>query len=226
MFGSPLGLGIERLDTDGTFRRENANTFAGWMKYAFVRGNSGLQVELRRNSVERIGDVALVEPERVPSPGEGQRTDWVIRARSQRSVFAGELFYGRSLASDSLGLLPGAPTNPPTGIERRKEQSTQFGARAGITTALASAPELAFRVRDDERLPQVQFDANATTRLLPHVELGASVTYADWRDAGSALSYDVRAASGVFAGLSGFAEIAGRKERRAVLRYDRAMHLA
>jgi hypothetical protein len=211
VFANPLALGIERLDTDGTGRRENANTFAGWLKYAFVRGSNGVQFELRRNNVERTGDVGSELDDRVPAPGVGQRTDWVIRARTQRSsLFAGELFFGRSEVADSLGLLPPEVTDPPTALERRKERSTQYGARATITAPRVSS-EIAFRMRDDARLPQMQLDVNASSRLLPILELGASATYADWRDAGAALSYDARGIADVVPGVSGFVEVAGGK---------------
>jgi hypothetical protein len=211
VFANPLGLAIERLDTDGTGRRENANTFAGWLKYAFVRGSSGLQLELRRNNVERTGDVRSELDDRVPAPGVGQRTDWVVRARTQRSsLFAAELFYGRSTVADSLGLLPPELTDPPTPLERRKEASTQYGARAALTAPRISS-DIAFRMRDDARLPQMQLDVNATSRPLPIVELGASLTYADWRAAGAATSYDVHAVADVVSGVSVFGEAAGGK---------------
>lgn len=116
----PLGLGIERLDTEGTRRAEPAGLFSGWAKWAWTNGDRGVQVEWRRGTLRReTGSPWVVD--RV-------RQDVVIRARNQVAPgFVGEIYAGRSTMDETV---PSDDTEQPDVHTERS--SIQAGARVGL----------------------------------------------------------------------------------------------
>jgi hypothetical protein len=182
----PLAFAVDHLDTDGAHRSEPASTFSGWAKYAIISGNNGLQFEFRKASVKRGAQLGPAEP--VIAPGKGDRTDWVVRARTHPVPgFTGELFYGRSFVSDSLGLVPDSLRT------QREAKESQTGARASLAGRWGSVGASA-RLRDNVHLPRTQADVTASVHPIPQLSIGGEATWADWRTAGSATSYDARAA--------------------------------
>ncbi|MGH7505822.1 MAG: hypothetical protein ACRELX_09230, partial [Longimicrobiales bacterium] len=71
----PLGLAIERIDTDGAGGTEPADAFAAWVKWGWTRENRGIQLEYRQTSIHR-------EPES-PWVADYERRDVVLRARNR-----------------------------------------------------------------------------------------------------------------------------------------------
>jgi hypothetical protein len=116
----PLGLAIERLDTDGVGRAQPAGLFGGWAKWSWTDGERGLQLEWMRGTLRR-------EPSS-PWVVERLRQDIVLRGRTRlaRGLVA-ELFAGRSEIDQAE---PAADdTEPDITTER---VSYQAGARAGL----------------------------------------------------------------------------------------------
>ncbi|HEY0304009.1 MAG TPA: TonB-dependent receptor plug domain-containing protein, partial [Longimicrobiales bacterium] len=89
LFVGPFGVAIARMDTDGLGRNEPGDQFAGWLKWSFIRGKSGFQVEYRRVSTDR--------DQEIPWPAEHSRDDLIARLRLNiREGIVAELFGGRS----------------------------------------------------------------------------------------------------------------------------------
>ena len=199
LFVGPFGFSIERMDTDGLRADEPAENSAVWAKWAWIRGRSGVQAEFRQSTMERAP--------LSPWPEDAVRRDVVLRARAP--LFPGlvaEAFVGHSdMTSDTTTV---ADDSIPE-IER-KVDVTQFGARASYETEFVWA-DLAARKRDHDALPNLQFDLNAGLRFSRLGSIAASFSQFDWRDAGSASSYNLRAVTAPFSGLHAFGEFTGGK---------------
>lgn len=194
----PLGLAIERLDTDGTRGTQPADAFSGWVKWAWIRGESGIQAEFRRNTVTRHGTSPWIS--------EGRREDLVLRGRLglARGLVA-EAFGGHSTFElDTLSVsLPEDSIRP-----AKLEQSvTQFGGRLSYQNDFAWV-DATVRGRDTDLLPAFQVDLAAGGRLGGIGEANAYFTQANWEN-GSAASYTIRAIGGPFYGLRPFVELFG-----------------
>ncbi|MBI4409085.1 MAG: Plug domain-containing protein [Gemmatimonadetes bacterium] len=188
----PLSLGVDRLDTDGIGRRQNATSFAGWLKWGLVFGRLGLQFELRQETAERGGEVVL--------PGKSSRRDLVLRARGQLlGGLVAELFHGWSSGEDQ-------PAD--SAVER---SGTQAGARVLARGARWWAGAT-LRRRSLDPLPENEAELSAGVRWPGRLTLGGDVGWADWRDAGGATSYEVRAELGPFGPARAFGSLA-RGER-------------
>ncbi len=95
-FSHPAALGggltftLDRLDTEGTGRREPGATTGGWIRYSRHLGSRlSLRGELRRISASR--------PSELYTPGRLGRSDWNVRARANLLPGIGaEIFTGRS----------------------------------------------------------------------------------------------------------------------------------
>lgn len=192
LFFGPLSLAIDRIDTDGLGRSEPADQFSGWAKWAYIRNGSGLEVEYRRTSTDR--DVEA------PWPAKWLRDDLIVRGRTRLfDRLVAEVFAGRStLEIDTV------TQGDNDSIPRITAENMQYGARASFSTPLFWARG-ALRVRDHESLASSQFDAAAglTYGLLA---ASAQVTQTDWRDAGTASEFTVRAEAGPWKGMRVFAE--------------------
>src|SRR5690606_28523269 len=53
LFWGPFGVAVDRVDTDGFRAAVPGDQFAGWVKWAYLRGRSGLQAQYRRISTDR-----------------------------------------------------------------------------------------------------------------------------------------------------------------------------
>ncbi len=98
LFG-PVAFGVERLDTDGTHRREPGDEFSAWGKWSKIwRNKGGFQAEYRTNTVHRN---AIGAPTDVPWVGTFANSDWTIRGRWQ--FFPGvvaEAYFGATSLKD------------------------------------------------------------------------------------------------------------------------------
>jgi hypothetical protein len=188
----PLGLAIDRIDTDGMGGREDADQFAGWGKLSYIRKGSGLQVEFRRSHT--------VRGEEVPWPEERDRSDVILRARAKiREGLVAELFGGRSTMRIDTARVPA------DSIPILDEKNTQLGGRVSFTSPLFWARG-SFRTRDAETLPSTQLDAAVGVQYRNIASATAEVAQANWRDAGSAAEFTVRAEAGPFRGVRVFGE--------------------
>ncbi len=129
--GGSLAFTLDRLDTEGTGRREPGATTGGWLRYSRHLGSRvSLRGEVRRISASR--------PSALYTPAQHGRNDWSLRARA--NLLAGvtaEVFTGRSSAT-----APVDEANPDsaaasfsrgqTGIRLAAEHA--FGERAGVWT--------------------------------------------------------------------------------------------
>ena len=129
--GGSLAFTLDRLDTEGTGRREPGATTGGWLRYSRHLGSRlSLRGELRRISASR--------PSALYTPAQQGRSDWNLRARA--ALFPGltaEIFTGRSSTT-----APVDPENPDsteaslsrgqTGVRLAAEHA--FGERLGVWT--------------------------------------------------------------------------------------------
>lgn len=193
LFFGPLGLAIDRLDTDGINGSEPADQFAGWAKWSYVHnGGSGIQVEFRRMSTDR-------DPES-PYTSKFLRDDLIVRGRVKLfDRLVAEVFGGRTM----LGLDTVVSADNDS-VPRIDTDNIQWGARASFASPLAWARG-SFRVRDNELLPSLQLDgaAGATYGMF---NASAEFTQTDWRDAGTATEVSLRAEVGPFRGFRVFGE--------------------
>ncbi|CAN5860517.1 hypothetical protein BH23GEM9_BH23GEM9_09590 [soil metagenome] len=191
----PLGLAIERLDTDGVGRTEPASIFSGWGKWAWTDGTRGVQLELLRSTLRRQPDS--------PWPVDRVRQDLVLRLRNGFAPgLFGEIFAGRSVLEEST------PAVQPDTVEWQLDRSsTQAGARASY-----QMPQLtlnaAFRYRNAAYLPRTEFHVDADAGIGP-VRVGAEATRADWPGHDATLYYGGHAEVGMPYGASAFAEMTG-----------------
>lgn len=182
--GGPLSLGVEHLDTQGNFRREPATAFTGWAKWGLVSGNTGLELEMRRGSIERlVGD----------SVRTGNRQDWILRARSApfENVTA-EGFIGFSANEDDLA------------GQLVDDKGMQAGFRAGYHADRGWAHSTV-RLRDNEFLPSAEVEVAAGIDLPGRVHLSGDLNVESWKGEG-ATSFGVRAEVGPWFGVRPFAE--------------------
>jgi hypothetical protein len=194
LFFGPLGLSIDRIDTDGLNRTEPADQFAGWAKWSYVRpGGSGVQVEFRRMSTDR-------DPSS-PYVAKFLRDDLIVRGRLH--LFSGlvaEVFGGKS----SLGVDTVTTTADNDSIPRVDTENIQFGGRASFVSKVFWARG-SFRLRDHEFLPSTQLDASAGGRF-NMLSAAAEFTQTAWRGASSAAELTLRAEAGPFRGFRVFGE--------------------
>ena len=87
--GGPLAAALDRVDTDGLGGDERASTLTGWLKWSWTNGNRGIQLEYRRQGLQR--------EENSPWPAENTKSDLILRARSRfGTALTAEIFGGLS----------------------------------------------------------------------------------------------------------------------------------
>lgn len=228
VFGGPLSLAVDRVDSEGLNRAEPANTFATWLKWARIVGTTALQLELRRASVDRqLADGTLVE---------GSRQDWVLRARGTPfGRVTTEAFFGASsleggLASAAVEPVPTGGTEGEEGAGEAEDGAAEAdddgptrlsSVQAGVRAAFESDrgwSRATVRLRNQEALPAVETELTGGLRPFDPLEVSGSVSWADWRDGSSAAAYGVRAEVGPFLGLRPFAELSGGRRGVPFLR--------
>lgn len=192
----PLGVGVERLDTDGFGRREGiavrepANVFNGWAKLGWTSERRGLQLEVIRTTLRR-------EPD---SPWEIDRVrqDLVLRGRNEFAPgLLGEVYASRAWLREKPG-----QTADTSAVPELERDAIQAGARLAYRAPIGTL-SAAIRYRDLAALPrtEAQFDARLATGP---VGLAASLTSATWESGESATAYDIYGRLGVrFAGVFG-----------------------
>jgi hypothetical protein len=202
----PLGLAVERLDTEGMGAAEPSSVFSGWGAWSWTDGNRGVQVELLQSTVRR-------QPE---SPWIAHRTrrDVVVRARNTFAPgLVGEIYAGRGFVTDSL-----FPPAADTLAERFREiTSTQAGARV-VWDADVATVQGRIRYRDADILPRLEIGAEADGRLGP-VRVGGEVSQATWQDADATLYYGLHGEVGLVLGTSVFGELTGGRRGAPPLRF-------
>lgn len=190
VLGGPLGLGFERLATDGLLPGGGSNHTATWLKWTWVRDSTGVQVELKRSDMDRsgIGD-GLV----------GVRTDWVVRARSRWGGLTGELFAGGSSLEDDLGEVTIREGTPQGGARFRGDWSVP------VPLALSGA----IRLRSHPRLPAREAELGIRLAPLPGVVLEAEALQGWWTEGDATGRWTGRATLGPVLGLTLFGEATG-----------------
>jgi len=198
----PLGLAIERIDTDGYRGREPADNFAAWVKWSYIRGRAGVQVEYLRNALHRREDS--------PWPASINRQDLIVRARAPIGPVTAELFAGETRFRDDsiFTLIPAAVDTTLRDTLRTTTKAFQWGTRASLELPYAWA-DASLRFRGVDALPSTQFDLAGGLRISHLGEVAGSFTQQNWRDIGGTSSFSLRAQSRPLLGFSGFGEIAG-----------------
>ena len=199
VFGGPLSLAFDRVDSDGLRRAEPSHTLGTWLKWGRVVGPTALQFEMRRSSFSRqFADVAAVD---------GSRQDWILRARgAPLEGVSTEMFFGSTSIDESVGAsgrIPGEDAE-----ERIVMSSVQAGARAAIQTD-RSWSQATVRLRSHAALPNVETELAGGARPFGPLEMSGSLSWSDWRKGGGAAAYGARAELGPFLGLRPFAEFSG-----------------
>ena len=178
----PLGVAVERVDTEGLGAAQPADDFSAWVKWGVTRENRGVQLEFRQISLQR-------DPSS-PWIADYNRRDLVVRARNRfLPGLVGELYAGFA-ALELEGPAPVAPppgTEPPTdgqtpeaAIERSAFQS---GARLGLALP-AGFVEAAVRVRDRDDLPSTEASVEASFgALADRIGVHGRVETARWAEA-------------------------------------------
>jgi hypothetical protein len=190
----PLGLAVERLDTDGLARAEPASLFSGWAKWAWTDGQRGVQLEILRSTLER-------EPAS-PWTIDRVRQDATIRARQRLGpAFFAEVYVGRSTVTDSVPLPAGDTIIEPL----TRYRSTQAGMRGVLQTGLGIV-QARLRLRDGEFLPRLEAGLEADGRFGP-VRAGAELAHATWRGAAATSYLGAHAEVGLPLGASAFGEL-------------------
>jgi hypothetical protein len=179
LFFGPFGVAIDRMDTDGFGRNEPGDQFAGWVKWAYLRGKSGLQVQYRRLSTDRDDDI--------PWPAEHTRGDVMAQLRINiRDGIVAELFGGHSsFESDTADPAEAEDTFP-----KIDASTIQYGGQLSVATPFVWARG-GVRFRDAEALPSMQIDGSGGVQLGKYAAISADITSADWCDEGGATWYSV-----------------------------------
>jgi hypothetical protein len=208
LFG-PLGLGIERLDTDGLGATEPASLFTGWATWAWTDGSRGVQLELLQGTVEREQE----------SPWVMHRTrrDVVLRARNSFAPgLAAEVYAGRTMVTDSL--FP--PAGDTLADRFRRLTNTQAGARVVWDADLATV-QGRLRYRDAEYLPRLELGVEADARIGP-ARVGGEASHATWAGAEATSYFALHGELGLVMGASAFAELTGGTRGAPPLRLGEA----
>jgi hypothetical protein len=204
----PLGIAIERIDTDGNVNDEPADAFAAWVKWGITRENRGVQIEYRQTSINRELES--------PWPAEYRRRDVVLRARNRFTPqLVGELFLGSSNVEHDGPLEepvpPGPdepPPEPPVLGDRFERSITQGGARAALTLPSATI-DATVRLRDNDRLPAMAIELDGI--LSPFEDrafVRGHLDHQRW-DGVSTTAWDVAASFDLLPAITVFGELAG-----------------
>lgn len=193
LFFGAIGAALDRIDTKGTRGQEPADQAAGWAKWSFIRGGAGLQVEYRRVTTDRNPVVPWIQ--------KYVRDDLMLRGRARLTTgLVAEVFGGRSTADlDTTSNSSGGDSIP-----RIKEKNTQFGGAVSFVSPFFWANG-SVRMRDALALPATQLDGAAGVSL-KLLSVTGEAQQTNWRDAGSALSWSVRALATPRRGISVFGE--------------------
>jgi hypothetical protein len=193
----PLGLAIERLDTDGLDRSEPASLFSGWGKWSWTDGRRGVQLELLSTTLQR-------EPAS-PWPVERSRQDVVLRARNSFTPnLLAEVFAGRSSIDETVPVPVQSDTIPFDG--RTRISSIQAGGRVSFDMAQLRAAA-AFRYREAEFLPRTELSLEADAGFGVG-RVGGELIHSGWDGAG-ATHFGLHGELGPFLGASAFGELTG-----------------
>jgi hypothetical protein len=193
----PIGFAIERMDTDGSNGREPSDSFNGWLKWGWLRPSGGIQLEVRRTSLDR-------EPDS-PWPETRKRDDVILRARARPiQSIALEGYVGRSTINfEPMDAEPGLPDS------LRARPLERQSAQAGVSARL-SLPSLwlggSLRRRHLEQLQGLQADVGGGIGRTGIASIEGQLSYATWRNAPSTLALSMRGEVGPFLGLRPFAE--------------------
>lgn len=203
----PLGLAIERLDTEGAGANEPSSLFSGWAKWAWTDGVRGVQVELLQSTLQRQPDS--------PWRANRFRRDVVVRARNAFAPgLLAEVYAGRSTVTDSL-FPPAADT---LALRLRELTNTQAGARV-VWDADVATLQGRLRYRDGEFMPRLEAGLDADARFGP-ARVGGEFTHATWDGADATSFYGVHGEIGLPLGAAIFGELTGGSRGTRPYRVD------
>jgi hypothetical protein len=192
----PLGLAIERLDTDGSGRAEPADAFSGWAKWAWTSDTRGVQLEIWRTTLRRAA----------PWPVDRVRQDIIVRARNTFAPgLVAEVYAGRSVLDETLPPPPAGDTL--AGAVDPDRDNLQLGARALYRLPQASIGA-ALKYRSAVFLPSMEATLDADVRLGP-ARFSGELSHAAWREQDGATYFGLRGEvrpvdfAGVFAEITG-----------------------
>jgi hypothetical protein len=192
----PLGIAIERLDTEGSGRAEPADAFSGWAKWAWTTDTRGVQLEVWRTTLRRD----------TPWPVDRVRQDIIVRARNTFAPgLVAEVYAGRSMLDETLP--PPAAEDTLAVVVDPDRDNLQLGARALYQLPHASIGAV-LRYRSAEFLPSLEAALEADVRLGP-ARFGGELSHAAWREQGGATHYSLRAEVRPVDFAGAFAEITG-----------------
>lgn len=176
----PLGLAVERLNSDGEGGSEPADAFVGWARWGWIRENAGIQLELWQNSINR-------QPE-VPWPTKHVRRDIVVRARARLAdSLVAEVYAGQSSVEEESLAEPPADGEDVV-LPALDRSSRQLGMRAAWERGTLRING-ALRHRNVKPLPRLELDLSGATELLGgRLQLEAGVIRSGWRDHPSTMS--------------------------------------
>lgn len=201
----PIGVAVERVDTEGLGAAQPADDFSGWVKWGWTRENRGAQLEFRQTSMAREASSPWIS--------DYTRRDVILRARNRfLTGLVGELYAGAS----ALELKGSPPPEPPPGTEPPGEEeqvdpaiersSFQTGARLGLTLPTGFV-EAALRFRDRDDLPSTEGSVETALALMgERLTLRGALETGRWSGGGSATRLDAGASFAPLAWLRIFGE--------------------
>ncbi|MEX2609665.1 MAG: Plug domain-containing protein, partial [Gemmatimonadota bacterium] len=197
----PLGLAIDRLETEGLDANEPAVVMGGWGSWGIQNERRGVRVEFIQSTVER-------EAESPWPVASAERRDMIVRARNRfLPGLTAEIFAGASSFDHPLPALPPEEEGGDSIPAELARESVAFGARVAGEGAWWLA-EGALRGRTADELPGAELEG--AVRLRPHglVEVEGEVLRSNLAGAG-ATAWSARAAVQPLAGVGLFAEVSG-----------------
>ncbi len=190
IMGGPLGLGFERLAADGLIPGGSSNHTVGWLKWSWIRGTSGAQLEYRQSSMDRSG---------VGDALSGTLTHWALRARTELGPVTGEVYAGGANLQETVG-------------ELTVDEGTLHGGlrlRAGLDAPFPIEASTAFRLRDHPRLPTMEVETEVRAIPSPRVALEAAAGAGSWGNGPGTGHWSARTVVGPFLNVSAFAGLFG-----------------
>ncbi len=190
----PIGLAVERVELTGGGRAEPADNFSTWLRWGVLHPDRGIEVQFRRNRLNRDPDA--------PFPEQLTRQDVVLRARTRLgSALVGELYGGRS-SEKIIGADPLLPDSLQRHIDR---SATQAGGRLAMERG-SGAVLADFRWRNLDALPHLEASLSAHGQVGARLQGSGEIAHQSWSNVPGAISMHAFGAADLLTGLRLFAE--------------------
>jgi hypothetical protein len=193
VFFGPLGLAVERFESEGIDGNETADMFSGWLKWGLTRERYGAQIEYRQQSLQR----------ELPSP--------FAREMDRRDV----LVRGRWIATDGLTFEAYGGHSRVEVTEADADENDVPVARdvlqIGTRGAFARGPlalEAGFRFNNERLIPVTEIEARSWLQL-GMLGVGGEVHRSSWRDGDATLGWLLHATFTPIPAISLFAQYGG-----------------